>query len=200
MTAHGVTGPIVALTGTPGTGKTDASARLRAKGIAVLDLARFVGDPRFDRGADEGHHGAVTLDEGALSDHLREHLSNEVGPGTGPVFLDSHFAHEIDIVDRILILRCSPAVLAERLRRRGWPEAKVRENVEAEAIDLILQESLEVAELARDVGVEVPIGEIDTTHRTPDETASLALALATAEPEKLEIGTVDWSGEVLGWY
>jgi broad-specificity NMP kinase len=56
----------------------------------------------------------------------------------------------------VAVLRCEPMVLKARLARRGYPAAKVRENVEAELIGVVLDEC--VARFGRD-----RVREYDTT-------------------------------------
>jgi len=105
-------------------------------------------------------------------------------------FLKSHYSHLMD-VNLVIVLRCRPSVLRKRLEGRGWPEAKVRENVEAEAIDVILQEA--VNRLPR-------VCEIDTTALSPEQTAAEILAILQGRTEGHEPGSVDWTEEVLSWY
>lgn len=45
--------------------------------------------------------------------------------------VDGHLSHFLD-VDAIVVLRCSPSVLSQRLTQRGYGGAKVRANVEWE--------------------------------------------------------------------
>lgn len=77
------------------------------------------------------------------------------------IFIDSHLAHLCDC-SYIVVLRCHPDVLAERLRARGYPEAKVTENVQAEVLDVILCEATDS---------DIPVAEIDCTAGDPSETA-----------------------------
>ena len=105
-------------------------------------------------------------------------------------FLKAHYSHMMD-VNLAVVLRCRPSVLRARLEARGWPPGKVRENVEAEAIDGILQEA--VARLPF-------VFEVDTTHATPDETADAILAILQGKTKGHEPGSVDWTSEVLSWY
>jgi adenylate kinase len=82
-------------------------------------------------------------------------------------------------------------VLRHRLEERGWSPEKVRENVEAEAIDVIVQEA---------VGRLPFVFEVDTTEATPNETAESILAILQGKTKGHEPGSVDWSSEVLSWY
>jgi len=93
--------------------------------------------------------------------------------------------------DVAIVLRCSPKVLESRLKRKGWPEKKVRENVEAEAVDVILIEALE----------NVPdVCEIDTTEMTDGQVARAIERIVKGERQKYRVGNVDWSQEVLSWF
>jgi len=56
--------------------------------------------------------------------------------------IEGHLAHLLPC-DRVVVLRCRPDVLATRLGPRNYPSEKVAENVEAEALDVILIETLE---------------------------------------------------------
>ncbi len=172
---------LVAVTGTPGTGKTTACDVLASRGYAVVDLDDVARQGGFVVGRDEAR-GSDEVDVDALRDNLR--VPAKIA------FLRSHYAHEM-AVDLAVVLRCSPAVLRQRLEARGWSRAKVQENVEAEAIDVITQEATD--RLSR-------VYEIDTTHRTPAETADTILGILEGRVEGHRPGSVDWSHEVLSWY
>jgi adenylate kinase len=80
------------------------------------------------------------------------------------------------------------------LQARGYPQAKIDENVEAETLDIILCEAVET--IAEDHCVE-----IDTTHASAEETARIVADLLSANipPDtKYKIGAIDWSEELLG--
>lgn len=172
---------LVAVTGTPGTGKTSSCEVLARRGYAVVDLDEAARAGGFVVGRDEARQ-SDEVDVDALRENLR--VPAKIA------FLRSHYAHEMD-VDLAVVLRCSPAVLRERLEARGWPPAKVRENVEAEAIDVITQQAVE----------RLPfVYEVDTTARTPEETADVVLEILGGKTRGYEPGSVDWSREVLSWY
>ena len=172
---------LVAVTGTPGTGKSSACAVLDARGYVVVDLDEVARRDGFVVGRDEAR-GTDEVDVDALRESLR--IPSKVA------FLKSHYSHRMD-VNLAVVLRCRPSVLRARLEARGWPPEKVRENVEAEAIDVILQEA--VARLPF-------VFEVDTTNATASETAEAILAILQGKTKGHEPGSVDWASEVLSWY
>lgn len=172
---------LIAVTGTPGTGKTSACAVLAKRGYVVVDLDGFARREGLIVGRDAAR-GSDEVDVDALRDGL--HIPAKVA------FLKSHYSHRMH-VDLAVVLRCRPSVLRARLEARGWPPEKVRENVEAEAIDVILQEA---------VGRLPFVFEVDTTSSTPAQTAEAILAILQGKTKGHEPGSVDWTSEVLSWY
>jgi len=172
---------LIALTGTPGTGKTSVGEVLKARGYAVLDLDRMAREYGLIRGRDEARQ-ADEVDVDALRERIRVPAKL--------AFLKSHYSHLMD-VNVAIVLRCRPSVLRDRLRARQWSEEKILENVEAEAIDVITQEATQ----------RIPfVYEVDTTARLPAETAGEVLAILQGKTEGHEPGKVDWSSEVVRWY
>src|SRR2546425_9227231 len=172
---------LVAITGTPGTGKSSACDVLAKRSYVVLDLDEIARRKGLIVGRDE-KRGTDEIDAEALREGLR--IPAKVA------FLKSHYSHRME-VNLAVVLRCRPSVLRARLEARGWPSEKVRENVEAEAIDVILQEA--VARLPF-------VFEVDTTSATASETAEKILAILQGKTKGHEPGTVDWASEVLSWY
>jgi adenylate kinase len=180
---------IAALTGTPGTGKTTLQVAASTAGWQVVDvgdLARTEGavvgtDP--DRGVDE-------VDVAALSMAWRARAARLVDGDR--VLLSGHLAHLLPC-DIVVVLRCSPAVLRRRLEARGYTPEKVTENVEAEAVDVVLLEALEA---------DPPEGvhELDTSSDDPGTTAALLLRVLEGSEAGHRAGAIDWSGEVLEWF
>ena len=172
---------LVAITGTPGTGKSSVCEVLAKRGYVIVDLDEIARREGLIVGRDE-KRGTDEVDVDALREGLR--IPAKVA------FLKSHYSHRMD-VDLAVVLRCRPSVLRARLEGRGWPPEKVRENVEAEAIDVILQEA--VARLPF-------VFEVDTTKSTPEETAGAILRILLGKTNGHEPGSVDWTSEVLSWY
>ncbi len=174
-------GVLIALTGTPGTGKSSVAVVLEARGYYVLSLDRFAEERKLIAGFDAAR-GTKEVDVEALDREVR--VPAKLG------FLVGHYSHRLS-VDMAVVLRCHPRALRERLKARGWPDAKVRENVEAEAIDAITQEA--AARLTQ-------VYEVDTTSATPEASAGEILGILLGRTEGHEPGRVDWTDEVLSWY
>ncbi len=173
---------LVAISGTPGTGKTAVCEKLKKDGYKVVDLNELAYDTNSVLGVDPERDVDI-VDTDAVRERVRE-FKNDL------VFLDGHFSHLMD-VDVSIILRCNPDELRRRLEAKKWKENKIRENVEAEAVDAITVESTES---------DAQTLEIDTTHRTVDQTAKAILKILNGEVEEFRVGQIDWSEVILDWY
>ena len=166
---------LVAITGTPGTGKSSVCDILALRGYHIVDLDAAAKEMGLTE-ADED--GDTIVDVEALADRL--HVATKVA------FLKSHYAHLVP-ANLIVVLRCHPEQLWRRLAARGWPLEKIRENVEAEAIDVILQEA---------VARGPPVFEVDTTRHAPEDAANEVIAVLQGKVAGHEPGRLDWSEEV----
>ncbi len=171
----------VAVTGTPGTGKSTVCKILSRQGHTVVDLSELANE----RGLVEppkknGGPGLVDV-KGVAKLGL---------PDDELVFVYSHFAH-MAAVDIVIVLRCSPKVLRSRLRKRKWSENKIRENLEVEAIDLITAEAVEIHE---------NVYEVDTTNDDAGQSARQIIEIVKGGVKGHEPGRIDWSKEILEWY
>ena len=162
----------VAVTGTPGTGKTTVTERLRTD-LEVIHLNEVLEEEGLYTDVDEERDSVVADLEG-LADWLE---------GRDDVVIESHLAHHVD-ADRVAVLRCRPADLEARLIERGESDAKARENAESEALDVILAEAVESH------GLE-SVYEVDTTDRDPEAVASELEAVIGGECEP-SAGEVDF--------
>ncbi|WP_135828356.1 adenylate kinase family protein [Halorussus halobius] len=169
----------VAVTGTPGTGKTTAVEALEA-------------DPAFaDRDLDVVHLNDLIRDEELWTDRDAERDSlvadlDAVGErlaGRDDLLVESHLAHHLD-VDRVVVLRCHPEELERRLRDRGESEAKATENAESEALDVVLSAAVS------EHGIE-NVYEIDATECDPEAVAAEILAVLAGERDP-SAGEVDF--------
>ncbi len=172
---------VIAVTGTPGTGKTSFALELSKKiGGRLIRLNELVERERAY--TEEGGERVVKLREmiRAVGRILKE--------TEGPVVIEGHLSHFLPTryLSHVVVLRTHPKLLEKRLRERGYPEGKVEDNVEAEALDLILWEAVQRH------GEKVY--EIDTSKRR--NTVSLFLQ-ALEKGTRLPPGKVRWLEEYL---
>ena len=165
----------VALTGTPGVGKSSVARALgpalRSVEVGTLALQCACGR-RTPRGVE------VDLDRLAAAVRRRSVRSDFD-------LLVGHVAHLLPLRD-VIVLRCHPSELHRRLERarRGTARER-RENVVAEALDVVLVEALRPGRR---------VWEIDTTGRRVHEVAR-EVARRVRERGLPWYGTVDWLGD-----
>ena len=176
---------LIGLTGTPGTGKTSVSKFLgRKRHWKIVHLNDLIKEEHLYTEIDE-KRDAVIADMELVREHLAEIINvkeNEV------IILESHLAHYI--ADIVIILRAYPPELKMRLKTRGYSEEKIRENFEAEALDVILVEAFEWCK---------KVFEVDTTGKRIEETGQdiekIIDYILSGNEEKLseyEPGSIDW--------
>ena len=178
---------IVALTGTPGIGKTSVANILKEKGFLVVDITKIAIEKDFLVGNDEKRDSKI-VDVDILNKYVEENYKDEEN-----VFIDGHLSHLLNCVDKIIILRCHPDKLRIRLSSKGWKEEKIKENLEAEILDVILCE-------AADLHLKNNIFEINTTEKTVDSVALSVIEIVGNKfknMKKYNIGNIDWSEEIL---
>ena len=176
----------IALTGTPGTGKTAVASELRRLGFHVVDLNGFAKKHGLIGRRDRVRR-TREVDLGRMGRLIGQEL-----PSNTTVFLEGHVAHLID-VDYAVVLRCTPAVLRRRLAVRNYPASKVRENSLAEALDAITAEA--VARLGRRRVIEM-----DTTRRKAASVAGDLARLARrgfSGVSALRPGAIDWTNDII---
>jgi len=137
----------VAVTGTPGTGKTSSTAALDTD-LDVVHLNDVIEREGLTTGTDE-ERGSAVADMDAVAAWLE---------GWDDVVFESHLAHQFP-ADRVAVLRCHPTQLERRLSGRDVAPASVAENAESEALDLILAEAV-------DRHGESAVYELDTTDQS----------------------------------
>ena len=178
---------IVAISGTPGTGKTTVSNLLKNQGYSIVDLNELAVEKGFVTGIDEKRNSKIINIKG-LNDYIEEYYDTH-----DIVFIDGHASHHLSIVDYIIILRCHPRKLKNRLKQKGWLQQKIKENIEAEALDVILCEAYELHS-------ESKIFEIDTSNKSIISVLSSIIEIVESNfklTKKYKIGKIDWSEEIL---
>lgn len=172
----------VAVTGTPGTGKTTATERLEdrsgAHAFEVVHLNDAIREEGLSSDTDDARDSLV-----ADVDKIERWLDERATDSEAVELVESHLAHRLP-ADRVVVLRCHPEKLGSRLADRGEPEATIEENEESEALDVILAEAVETHELDA-------VYELDATDRTPAEVAREIEAVVAGERDP-SAGTVSF--------
>lgn len=176
---------LIGLTGTPGTGKTSVSTFIEEKrNWKVIHLNNLIKEKHLYTEIDEKRDSVI-----ADMELIREYLE-EIGEGGEKevTLLESHLSHYI--ADVIIVLRLYPPELEMRLRTRGYSEEKIKENFEAEALDVILVEAFEWCK---------KVFEVNTTGKSIEEVGKdiekiIDHILSGSEEEipEYEPGFIDW--------
>ncbi len=130
---------IIAVTGTPGTGKTSLCSYIvrKNKGWLHLDLGKLAVESNAVIGYDRIMKSRI-VDMGVLKKALRNYILSKLGEDL-KLLIDGHYAAEVspaEFVDCCIVLRCRPDILWQRLRKiRGYNSEKARRNIESELTD-----------------------------------------------------------------
>lgn len=178
---------IIALTGTPGTGKTSISLKLADKGFFIIDLYQLAIEKNFILGKDE-IRDSIIVDINKLNEYVFKNFGKK-----DITIVEGHISHLLNCSEKVLILRCHPKKLRINLTKKGWNENKIKENLEAEILDIILCEAI-------DNHSKDNIFEINITNKSIDKSVSLIENLINNNFKNMKtykIGKIDWSEEIL---
>ena len=85
--------------------------------------------------------------------------------------------------DKLIVLRCRPEILKERLALRNYSSSKINENLEAEALGVCSAESLDIYE---DNAYELDVSDLDV------DGAVLILMDVINGQKELSFGEIDF--------
>ncbi|PKS05218.1 hypothetical protein jhhlp_008589 [Lomentospora prolificans] len=129
--------PNIIITGTPGVGKTTHCELLSQKtGLRHLSVNQIVKDKGCHEGWDEAY-GCWIVDEDRLLDSVEDDIQG------GGCLIDWHACDLFpkSWIDLVVVLRVDSSTLYDRLTARDYPEAKLQENLDAELMDVLIQEA-----------------------------------------------------------
>lgn len=163
---------IIALSGTPGCGKTTASKILEDRGYCIKSVKSLSEENDCVSGYD------ADMDSNEIDlEKLNEFVTGQIKEKD--CLIEGHLSHLLS-VDKVIILRCDPVVLNKRLESKGWKDKKIKENVKAEIMDVIKVEAYEE---------DHKVFEIDTTNKKPEDVADGIEQIIKGEPPDINI---DW--------
>tara|TARA_B100000941_G_scaffold178819_1_gene128130 strand:- start:151 stop:675 length:525 start_codon:yes stop_codon:yes gene_type:complete len=169
--------PTLAITGSPAVGKTSVSEVLRNLGWDVVSVSQLAED--FDCVGDYDEvMDSREIDIHRLSE-LFECESNK------KVIIDGHLSHFL-AVDGIVVLRCQPDILRQRLTVRNYSSAKINSNVEWELVAGTWAEIIEFE-------IDQPILELDGGQLTPEQIANAITQWVKEGLPSTELpASIDW--------
>lgn len=176
---------VVAVGGTPGTGKSVFARALANKIKAQLvDLNAIITEKKCYTPDADGTKVVDVLE-------MRKVFARALRAYRGPVVAEGLLSHMLQrkLITHVVVLRTSPEVLKKRLSARGYHEKKTRENVEAEALDIILCEAVEAHGIDK-------VYEIDATKLKPNAAVKMFLD-ALSRKVSLRPGKISWLEEYL---
>ena len=173
---------VILLTGVPGVGKTTIAALLseRLKGVHV-NLSELALAEGLVTGYDSIRETSI-VDLERTTTRLMEIIRE----GRDPLVIEGHFSQDVvspERVSNVFVLRRAPWRLKDELESRGYNPEKVKENVEAELLDICLVEAVEA------YGKE-KVCELDTTDVEANEIIETITSILRGE-KSCEIG-IDW--------
>lgn len=174
---------VVAVTGTPGTGKTTFSRALAERiGAHLVDLNDFITSLGIYRLDKEGTKVADLR-------KMRSEFGKLLKKTEGNLVVDGLLSHFLSPrqVTHVVVLRTNPRVLRKRLERRGFSGKKLNDNLESEALDIVLWEAVKLHGISK-------VYEIDTTGRPVRDCVEDFLAALEGKCD-LRPGRVDWLEE-----
>ncbi|MFX0048009.1 MAG: adenylate kinase family protein [Candidatus Hermodarchaeota archaeon] len=180
---------ILIISGTPGTGKTTISNKISrfidAKVISLNELA--ISENLIEK-YDAKRETSVINDK-KLINFIIETI--EYNKKENPEFLifESHFSDIVpeQYIDFVIILRCDPDELHNRLKRRGYKKEKVRENVQSEILGNCVNYFMNKP-------LNTPILEIDTSKMSIESITKTIVKILTKKIDLKDfyVGKIDW--------
>lgn len=148
------------VSGTPGAGKTTIACHLAARfGVPHIDVSSMAREKGWIIEDDEERETSV-IDIEAARDHI---------DGMAEGIVDAHYA-ELFEGSPLLVIRCPPRLLHQRLLERGYSTEKIRENIMAEMVDSCLIAAME--EKGRESTFEVENIELESAKRHAEDVVS----------------------------
>ncbi|AEH07481.1 adenylate kinase family protein [Methanothermococcus okinawensis] len=175
----------IAITGTPGVGKSTVSKLLVKKlnntekfgNFEYIDITDAVKEHKLYSEKDEKMDSYV-VDFQKLGNYINEIVKSK----SENLVIDGHVSHLLD-VDYIVVLRCNPEIVSNRLKDRNYCKDKVKENVAAEILDVCLIGALDNSNCKY-------VYELDTTYKNVSSIVGEIVDAITHK--KTKYGIVNW--------
>ncbi len=130
----------MAISGTPGTGKSELAKKLSKKlNYKIINIGKIVKKNNISESYDKELKSYV-VDTKKISKFIINLIKNKDN-----IILEGHLSHYIPkkYVDLCIMCKCDLKILQKRLEKRKYSKKKIRENLDAEILDICLNEALE---------------------------------------------------------
>ena len=179
----------VVISGTPGTGKTTVSEKISEKiNAKVISLNDFSISEKITCGYDVKRDTYI-IDIDKLIPRIKNLIEQYRKKKYETLILESHFADIVpkEFIDYAIVLRCDPEELSLRLKKKGYNEQKVKENIQTEFLNNCANYFIQKQ-------IDAPILEIDTTNLSVENMANIIIEIIVFKKnlEKYRIGKIDW--------
>jgi adenylate kinase len=180
---------ILIVSGTPGTGKTTISKNIsnyiKAKVISLNELAISENlIVKYD-----AKRETSVINNKKLISFLIELIEDYKKEDLEFLIIESHFSDIVpeQYINFVIILRCDPDELYNRLKRRGYKREKIRENVQSEILGNCVNYFINKP-------LNIPILEIDTTDASIESITKTIVDILTKkiDIDDFNAGKVDW--------
>ena len=130
---------VICVSGSVGSGKTSLSKKLADKlGYKYLDVSSLIKKNKLYDDYDKKDRSYI-IDIKKLNKFLIELINK----GKKSLIIDSHMSHFLPkkYVDLCIITKCRIEKINQRLKKRKYSKAKIKENIECEIFDVCLDEA-----------------------------------------------------------
>ena len=127
---------IVIISGTPGTGKTSVSMKIKEKiNAKVISLNELAISNALTSKYDNIRKTYI-IEEKKIINHVLKMLKQFEQQNCPLLIIESHFSDIIpnDLIDYPILLRCHPDELMRRLEKKNYNHEKIIENVQSEIL------------------------------------------------------------------
>ncbi|MFX1300404.1 MAG: adenylate kinase family protein [Promethearchaeota archaeon] len=174
---------VIAISGTPGTGKTGVGQLLvKRLNATLIELSELAKEQQFLLGKDTQRETLI-----ADTEKLQHYLINLIRESPKPYVIVGHFSDEVpeEILEFLVVLRCNPITLTQRLRNRQWPQSKILENVQAEILGECTMQALLRHKREK-------VFEIDTTEATLEQVVDAIEEIQSRTSQEYAVGRISW--------